>query len=309
MKVAAGAFAFFLLVAGTPALAQQEADSPPPYPEEAGSEDAAVDEASPYGTESDPTTTPAPEPEPAPAPPPRPSSSTGPAPQPAPAQPTPVIIRHPSSADDDDDEEPEPDGGDPYDIIWIELFGGASYVDLRAIDTRNYLPEFVRLSGWGPSGGAAIGFRYEFFSAGVRAALARYDVSDATTPDAVFDVGTALVEVKLALPIPIVQPFVRVGFGFAWHGDSNVEDAWEMGMAPSNFETTVFGWVFEAAVGLDIYLVHWFSIGAAFSIDLLNMSRQSWDEEPTNPTDVSFRDPGDAVGVQARAHGAATFHF
>ncbi|HEY8432742.1 MAG TPA: hypothetical protein VIL20_30435, partial [Sandaracinaceae bacterium] len=180
-----------------------------------------------------------------------------------------------------------------------------SYTDLRAIEQTNFFPDIVRLAGWGPGGGAAVGFRIEFFSAGIRAALARYDVSDATARDAVFDVGTLLVEAKLALPVPVVQPFARVGFGLAWHGDSNVEDTWTTGMPPANFETTVFGWVFEAALGLDVYLVHWLSIGAAFTLDLLNMSRQPIEMA----TDVRLRSSGDAIGVQARAHGAVTFHF
>lgn len=216
-----------------------------------------------------------------------------------------VIVRH----DDDEEEEEQQDRGDPYDILWIELFGGASYVDLRAVDTTNFYPEFVRLSGWGPAGGLALGFRVEFFSAGVRAAFAHYDASDASTPGAVFDVGTLAAEVKLALPIPVVQPFVRVGFGFGWHGDSNAEDAWASRMPPSDIQTTVFGWVFQGAVGVDIYLAHWFAIGAAFSVDVLNMSRQTWDEEPTNPTDVMFRDGGDAIGAQGRGQIAVSFHL
>lgn len=314
MRLGALAVALVLGVAG-PALAQREPEPPPPAPtpqesaEDAGAEeaaDAAASEAEPSPAPSDPAPAPAPPPpssRPSRPPTPETTASSGSPRQPAP--PPPVIVRHHRGDDDDEDEEPEPDPGDPYDILWIELFGGASYVDLRAIEQTNYFPEIVRLAGWGPAGGAAIGFRVEFFSAGIRAALARYDVSDASSPDAVFDVGTAVVEVKLALPIPVVQPFVRVGFGMAWHGDSNVEDTWTSMMVPSNFQTTVFGWVFEGAVGLDVYLVHWFAIGAAFTIDLLNMSRQPIEMA----TDVTLRSSGDAIGVQARGHGAISFHF
>lgn len=213
-----------------------------------------------------------------------------------------VVVREAAPEPETPEEEPRPD---PHDILWIELFGGASYTDLRAIDATNYFPEVVRLSGWGPGGGVAVGFRIDFVSVGVRGALARYDVSDATSPDAVFDVGTLAAEVKLALPFQVVQPFVRVGFGLGWHGNSNIQDVWTTGEPPMNVQTTVFGWVFQGAVGLDVYLTHWFAIGAAFSMDLLNMSRQPIEES----TDISLRMSGDAIGMQLRGQGAISFHF
>jgi hypothetical protein len=208
-----------------------------------------------------------------------------------------IVVR-----EDNDEEEEEENEEDVYDFLYIELFGGASYVDLRAIETSNYYPEFVRLSGYGPAGGAAVGFRVSFFSAGVRVALARYDAGDSSTSDAVFDVGTAAGEVTLALPLSVVRPFLRIGFGFGWHGDSNFQ-------APEMSQTTVFGWVFQAAVGIDFFVADWFSIGVAFNADILNMSRQSFDEPVTDPGMVRFEDNGDAVGAQGRAHLAATFRF
>lgn len=317
MRIAAVALAI-VLGASNVALAQGEPEAPPAQTpvEEEGADAAGTDEAA---APTEPTPAPAPAqtapPQPAPAqtapartaaqpspPPARETARTSGAPQ-QPAPSAAVVVRH--HRDGDDDDEPEPDPGDPYDILWIELFGGASYVDLRAIQQTNFFPEIVRLAGWGPAGGAAVGFRVEFFSAGIRAALARYDVSDAASPNAVFDVGTAVVEVKLALPIPVVQPFVRVGFGMAWHGDSNVEDTWTSMMVPSDFQTTVFGWVFQGGIGLDVYLVHWFAIGAAFTVELLNMSRQPIE----SATDVTLRSSGDAIGVQGRGQGAISFHF
>ncbi len=310
MRAAAASLALSLLAA-SPAWAQTEPQPPPLEPApEVGEEPAPATEETP-ATEPSGETTPAPAPAPAPAP--EPQRGTAPPPAgtassnqaPRSTSPPPrVIIRH--DDEEEDDEAPEPDPGDPYDILWIELFGGASYVDMRAIQATDYFPEIVRLSGWGPAGGIAAGFRVEFFSAGLRASLARYDASDAMHPEAVFDVGTLIAEAKLALPIPVVQPFVRVGFGFGWHGDSNVEDIdWMTGTPPENFSTTVFGWVFEGAIGLDIYLTHWFAIGAAFTIDLLNMSRQPIEQA----ADVSLRNTHDAIGVQGRAQGAVSFHF
>lgn len=196
-----------------------------------------------------------------------------------------------------EEDEDEPKDDDPYDLLWVELIGGLSYVDLRAIDADNFYPSFVRLSGVGPAGGLAAGFRIDFLSVGLRGALAHYGEG--------FEVGTAVAEVALALPIPIVKPFVRAGFGFGWHGDSNAEEA----MIPRNAQTTVFGWAFAAAVGLDVYLTSWFAIGAAFNLDILNMSRQSFDDPVGNPGDVVFEDTGDAVGLQARGQLSVSFHL
>lgn len=315
--------ALALCVLTSPALAQEE--------EEPGSDPAAVDEApeseeAPETDEPDvdemapgPTASPERPPTASPEPPPAetspPPRTEAPSPEPASTrggEPTPaagadgadtpayaqVIIR--------EEEEEEEDEGDPYDFLWIELMGGVSYVDLRAIDQNNYYPTFVKLSGVGPMGGLALGFRIEFLSFGIRGALAHYDDG--------FDVGTAVAEVTLALPIPIVKPYVRVGFGMGWHGDSDVENSLGgMGVSyPNDVQTTVFGFAFSGAAGLDIYLAHWFSIGAAATVDILNMNRQSTDEPvegSDDVTDVRFEETGDAVGIQARGQAVITFHL
>ncbi|MGE0787954.1 MAG: hypothetical protein AB7S26_19930 [Sandaracinaceae bacterium] len=192
------------------------------------------------------------------------------------------------------DDEEEEDGGDPYDFLWVELQAGVSYVNMRAISNNNYYPTLVRLDGVGPMGALAAGFRISFFSAGLRGTIAHYSDD--------FDVGTVAAEAQLAIPLPIVKPFLRAGFGFAWHGDSNYN-------APAMSQTTVFGWVFDAAAGLDIYLVEWFAIGAACSVDILNMSRQTIDEPMSSPTDVNLSEPGDAVGIQVRGSAGISFHL
>lgn len=202
----------------------------------------------------------------------------------------------PAPPPDPEEREEEEDGGDPYDFLWIDIAGAISYVDMRALSENNFYPEFVRLNGVGGAGSLGLGFRIAFLAAGIRGTLASYGDG--------FDVGTAIGEVTLMLPIPIVKPYLRAGFGFAWHGDSDFN-------APENSQTTVFGWAFNAAIGIDIYLAHWFSIGGAFSFDLLNMNRQSINEpiDPSTAGMVEFTDPGDAVGVQARGQAGITFHL
>ncbi len=241
------------------------------------------------------------------APPPR-TTSTPPS---ATQQPV-VVVNRRHHDDDDEEEEPDHTPPDPYDIVYIELFGGLTYVDLRAIQVNNYYPEFVKLSGVGGGGGVAAGFRIEFFSVGVRGSLSHYDVvSDMGTPSS-FDVGTAAAEVTLSLPIPVVRPFLRAGFGLGWHGDAGVTQVWQSMMPPSDVQTTVFGWVFQGAVGVDVYVAEWLSLGAVVSIDVLNMSRHAWSDPPPDPTTagmVDFRQSGDAVGVQGRGQASIALHF
>lgn len=312
----------------TPALAQDGAEADV----EVGTDDEASMDASPASPYDEPPPTapqvdepssssPYDEPPPSNAP----SSddgADGPAPAPAPrsthpasapqatASQQPVVIVNRRHRDEDDEDEPEPQSPpDSYDILYVELVGGASYVDLRAIQVNNYYPEFVELKGVGGGGGVAAGFRIEFFSVGVRGTLSHYDVvSMAGTPSS-FDVGTAAAEVTLSLPLPVVRPFIRAGFGLGWHGDAGVAQVWTSMAPPTDVETTVFGWVFQGAIGLDVFLADWFSLGAAFSLDVLNMSRHSWNEDPPNPGGVSFRQSGDAVGLQARGQIAVSFHF
>ncbi len=304
---AAWTCAIALLIAA-PAAAQEGEDEAPvagptaePPAEEIGAPppEAEPPEAGPPQAEP-----PAPTPAPAPATT-TPATTTPATTTPATTTPATTTPAAPARADastpeyartrsDDDEDEEEEDGGDPYDFLWIQLQGGVSYVDMRAINADNFYPEVVRLRGVGPVGTVAAGFRIEFLSVGLRGALAHYSDD--------FDVGTVTAEAQLAIPIPVVRPYLRAGFGFGWHGDGDFN-------APANSQTTVFGWVFNAAVGLDIFLVEWLSIGAAGSLDILNMSRQSFDEEPTSPTDVMFTETGDAVGIQARGHAGVTFHL
>lgn len=284
--------ALLSLAFAAPAMAQTgseegvaPAEDPPPSP--------AVAEAEPEEEE---------------APPPPETSQPSQAPQPAPQEEPAPAPRYQTSygnegdlPEADDDEDDEDDDHDPYDFLWIQLHGVVSYVNMRALGETNFYPQIVQLSGVGGGGEAAVGFRIEFLSVGVRGHLSH--IRDG------LEVGTAVAEAQLSIPIPIVKPFIRAGFGFGWHGDADAEGSIMSTTFPNDVQTTVFGWAFEAAAGLDIYLANWFSIGAAFVFDILNMSRQSWDEEPGGVTEVEFTDPGDAVGILVRGTAGITFHL
>ncbi len=220
-----------------------------------------------------------------------------------------MVVHHNRVHDEEEEEGHSPP--DDFDL-YLELFGGPSYVDLRAIKSDNYYPTFVQLNGYGGGGGAALGVRFEFISFGVRGSLSHYDIAGTSSrPASSFDIGTAAAEVTLSLPLPVFRPFLRAGFGLGWHGDAGVKQAWGTMSVPNDIQTTVFGWVFQGAVGFDVYLADWFSLGAAFSVDIFNMSRHGWSSvpDPSTASSVDFARRGDAIGIQGRGQLSAGFHF
>lgn len=190
-------------------------------------------------------------------------------------------------AEDDDD------GG--RGIVWLRGDVGLAYVDLRSISYDNLFAEdaaledaIVETSGTGPQFGVSGGFRLLFLTIGAHLQLASYEP---------FDVGTILLEIEAHLPVPLpIEPYARVGFGYAWVGQ-------DLGGSDANI--SINGYDFRAGLGLDIFLGDHFSIGAAATIDVLNLSRQDLGESPT-AIDVS---EGNAVGIQAGFMAQAGLHF
>lgn len=200
----------------------------------------------------------------------------------------------------EEEEEEEGDGRD-VDFLWIEIEGGISDANLIAFTDSNFVsaatggePVFREVRGTGPFIGAGLGFRVYFLAIGARFYYANYQS---------FDLGNIGGDITLRLPIPVVEPYARVGFGYGWQGQANY-------MNPSMSTTTVYGWSFDSALGVDIYLANWFTIGAGVGLNVLNMSRQS---DPTMPcmavTDICPGNPGDAVGYQLRGFAQIGFRF
>lgn len=189
-------------------------------------------------------------------------------------------------------EEPEGDGR-AADVVWVEAIGGYGFVNMRAISYENLYPSVVELTGAGFAAGLAAGVRISFLSIGGRATLASYTG---------FEVGTAAVEVTLRLPTPVVEPYIRAGFGYGWLGTANYDE-------PTLSETSVYGYVIQGAVGIDIYLGKVVAIGGGFDVDVLNMSRQQLSTMPVSPAGVDLTKDGNAVGLQIRGHVALSLHF
>lgn len=261
--------------------AAQDAGPPPGDPPPPGGQ--------PAGTTSQAAPPPAPQTQPPPA---QPAPAPAPAAQPAPApQPTVVVVREEGGGD----REREDEGRD--DVLYLELLGGYSYVDLAQFSQNNFYPSIDRFQGSGYFGGAALGFRFAIFRLGARATIAKY---------ADFDLGTATAELQLRLPIPGLEPFARVGVGYGWVGAADYS-------TPAESETSVYGLVVDVGGGLDLYLSKSVSIGAGIDAVFLNLTRQRVDMGCTGTDcmveDVDLQEDGDAVGLQMRAHGHLGLHF
>jgi hypothetical protein len=216
-----------------------------------------------------------------------PDASQAPVIDPVTAPPTPAA---------EEEEEEEGDGRD-YDVLWIELQGGVSYANLVQFQNQNFADVaggasvFNEIYGTGPAVGLGVGFRVWWLAIGARASVAVYET---------FQIGTIGGEATLRLPIPVVEPWVRVGFGYGWQGDAQYQSG------SSTYSTTTYGWVFQSGLGLDIYLTNWFTLGAGVGLDILNLTRQ---RDPSamcmGATDVCPSRNGDEL------KGLATvgFHF
>lgn len=210
------------------------------------------------------------------------------------------VTAPPTPAAGEEEEEEEGDGRD-YDVLWIELQGGVSYANLVQFQNQNFADVaggasvFNEVYGTGPAVGLGVGFRVWWLAIGARASVAVYET---------FQIGTIGGEATLRLPIPVVEPWVRVGFGYGWQGDAQYQSG------SSTYSTTTYGWVFQSGLGLDIYLTSWFTLGAGVGLDILNLTRQ---RDPSamcmGATDVCPSRNGDALGYQLKGLATVGFHF
>jgi len=186
----------------------------------------------------------------------------------------------------------EEEDEDSWGVFYLEALGGYSFANLVQFSQDNFIPEAEELSGSGLFGGLGAGFRIYWFTLGAQATIASYFG---------FEIGTVGADVAFHFPIPLIQPYVRVGVGYAWMGDANYED-------PAASETDVYGLYVDGGLGLDIKLARVLSIGGGFDAVFLNMTRQEIDGAGTFAS-VNLEETGDAIGLQVRVHAHLTLHI
>jgi hypothetical protein len=216
-------------------------------------------------------------------------------------------------------ERPHEDDGRDVDYLFIQAEGGLSYADLTALSSSGrLLPSLTGFSGTGWGGGADVGFRSGFFALAAHGYIARFDGQAPNTmgvgPATVttfsrqqFDLGQVMLEAQLRLHIPVIEPYVRVGFGYAWMGNFQLNSMYQQ--STSN----VSGWTGKVGAGLDVWLGRLFTVGAGIDFTLLNLRRGGVMTNSTcpntDPTCVDLSHDGDAVGMLWHFHAQFGLHF
>lgn len=172
-----------------------------------------------------------------------------------------------------------------HDWLVLQPELGLSYANVVAVNNDGLFPSASTTSGFGPRFGVLAGMRFGPVTGGVRADLARY---------AAYDVGNAGVFVELRIPVPFIQPFGRVGAGYAWLGDLNPDPRYlSCGATGSGASCPkVSGWFATVGGGLDLAISSHFTVGANLDVNFLNLTRAA------SPTSVMFSNTGDSVGLQ-----------
>lgn len=172
-----------------------------------------------------------------------------------------------------------------HDWLVLQPELGLSYANVVAVSNEGLFPSASSTSGFGPRFGLLAGMRFGPVTAGARVDLARYRA---------YDVGDAGLFVELRIPVPLVQPFGRVGAGYAWLGDLNPDPRYLACGATGTGASCpkVSGWFASVGGGLDLAVSSRFTLGAHLEVTLLNLTRER------SPTVVMFRDTGDSAGLQ-----------
>jgi hypothetical protein len=214
-------------------------------------------------------------------------------------------------------ERPHEDDGRTIDFVFIQPEGGVSYLDMTAVSTngRLLLPEVRGFRGTGWGGGLTVGFRWHFLAFAAHGYIGRFNgdatdtgVTGATTTPVAFDIGQLMAEVHLRIPLPIVEPYARVQFGYGWLGSFQLNERYR------DSTSNVSGWTGGVGVGLDVWLGRYVTVGAGLDFTLINFRRGGIQRPDstcpmTDPTCVELREDGDSVGVLIHGHLQAGVHF
>ncbi len=182
------------------------------------------------------------------------------------------------------------------DLPFVDARVGAAYADVLAFSNDSLIPGVTEFRGWGSHFGATAGLRFGPVAFGARADLSRFSA---------FDIGTLGGLVELRLPIPVVQPYARLGFGYAWLGDLHATSSLAH-CDPASTSTacpSVRGWTLSGGAGVDFWIGRYLTAGAGLDVYVLNLTRSA------SPTTVNFEQTGDSVGLQVAASVQLGLHI
>ncbi len=172
-----------------------------------------------------------------------------------------------------------------HDWLVLQPEVGVSYANVVAVSNAGLFPSASSTSGFGPRYGLLAGMRFGPVTGGVRVDFARYSA---------YDVGDAGLFVEVRIPVPFIQPFGRVGAGYAWLGDLNPDPRYlACGATGTRAECPrVSGWFASVGGGIDLAFSRHFTLGANLDMTFLNLTRAA------SPTSLMFSNTGDSVGLQ-----------
>ncbi|MEZ4408523.1 MAG: hypothetical protein R3A52_18920 [Polyangiales bacterium] len=183
-------------------------------------------------------------------------------------------------------------------VDWLVLQPevGVSWANVASFSNSNLFPEVNTSSETGPRYGAFVGMRFGPVSFGGHFDFARY------TP---YDIGTVGVMGELRLPSPLIQPWARLGIGYAWLGDVNLaSNAFRCSPGSTATECpSINGWNLGLGAGVDFALIKYVTVGAGVDFTLLNLTRSA------SPTATGFSQTGDSVGFQLSLMARAALRF
>ncbi len=203
----------------------------------------------------------------------------------------------------------EEDNGRSVDFLFIQAEGGYSVVDLTGLSSSGrILPTLVEVRQRGYGGGATIGFRSWIFAVAAHGYISRFVSGSTSTSNQSFDLGQVMLEGQLRIPLPVIEPYIRIGLGYAWLG------AFELNSMYQSSTSDVHGFTAKAGLGLDVWLGKYITIGAGADFALMNLRRGGVQRDTgicpmTDPTCVELRQDGDALGWLITAHVQAGLHF
>lgn len=193
---------------------------------------------------------------------------------------------------DDEEAEDEEEEEDRFRFAYLEVSGGMSWINLAVINQDNFIPEFETLKGTGFAVGGGAGFFLSFVTLGLQAEYANHDG---------FDVGVVALDLGIRIPTPHIEPYLRVGVGYAWLFNLD-------GMMWPADVGSIRGVCADIGLGFDFMITHLIAVGIGVDAALFNVRRSGVSGAPRVGT-VVLEEDGDAVGVQVSALAQLNLHF
>ncbi len=189
----------------------------------------------------------------------------------------------------DTDEEADEGRHNRFRLFYLEASAGFSWIKLGLIRENNLVPEIERVDDSGFAVGGGAGFFVSFLTLGVQGEVAMHDR---------FNFGTVTLDLGIRIPTPHLEPYLRVGIGYAWIFNSSLLPV----------DVTIRGVVADIGLGFDYMISPLVAIGIGADASLFNVRRAGVSGVPV-PTSIDLTEDGDAIGVQISALAQLSLHF